>query len=180
LRELSTYEEQALLEQLRSGNETAFTLIYKAYWQKMYVIAYKRLGSRQPAEDVVHEVFTSLWRNRESSAVRSLYAYLAAATKYAVFAEVAKQTKHRGTFPTEDALIHDYTIDERFLQKMLGEEINRLPDKCRLVFQYSRQEGLSNKEIAAALSITEKAVEKHITKALSKLRLQLRHLFFFI
>jgi RNA polymerase sigma-70 factor (family 1) len=168
-----------LLEELRDGNEAAFTLIYKRYWQRLYVIAYKRLGSRQPAEDVVHEVFSSLWRNRESASIRSLYAYLAAATKYAVFAEVAKQTKHRATSPTEAALIHDHTIDDRFLQRMLGEEINRLPDKCRLVFQYSRQEGLSNKEIATVLSITEKAVEKHITKALSKLRLQLRHLFFF-
>ena len=163
-----------MLEGLRNGNEPAFTLIYKRYWQKLYVVAFYRLGSRQAAEDVVHEVFASLWKNRTSAGIRSLYAYLAAATKYAVFAELAKQKKEASRIPTVE-IADDQAIDGRFLQKMIAEEINRLPDKCRLVFRYSRQSGLSNKEIAGELGISEKAVEKHISKALSRLRLQLRH-----
>jgi len=69
----------------------------------------------------------------------------------------------------------DDTTAVRFLQQSMQEELKALPEKCRLVFDYSRNKGLSNKEIAQQLNISEKAVEKHITKALQRLRIQLRH-----
>jgi RNA polymerase sigma-70 factor (family 1) len=174
-----------LLTELAAGNELAFTQVYKRYWQRLYVVAYRRLGSRAPAEDVVHEVFASLWKNRENAGIRSLYAYLSAATRYAIFNELAKYEKHitapqarnRKTDALRAEALHDQVIDYRFLQQMIEHEINQLPGKCRLVFRYSRQEGLSNKEIAHQMAISEKAVEKHITKAINLLRLQLRHLF---
>lgn len=177
MRDLTTYEDPALLQALRAGDETAFTQIYKRYWRKLYIIAYQRLGSRHSAEDVVHEVFTSLWKNRSAAEIRSLYAYLAAATRYAVFNEVARSGRRS---PAEiPDIAEDQTIDLNFLQRMIAEEIHQLPDRCRLVFRYSRETGLSNREIATRMGISEKAVEKHITKAISHLRLQLRHFLHF-
>ena len=165
-----------MLEELRTGSAKAFTEIYQRYWQRLYVVAYKKTGSRQVAEDIVHEVFTSLWKNRRQSEIRSLYAYLSAATRYTIFREISLASRKTllQIEPTDDA-----SIDFRFLSQMIAEEINHLPTRCRLVFQYSRQEGLSNREIAQRLSISEKAVEKHITSALGKLRVQLRHILHF-
>ncbi|MHA4806986.1 RNA polymerase sigma-70 factor [Flavitalea flava] len=174
----SIYNDEALLEKLKAGHEWAFTRIYERYWQKLYVVAYRRLGSKPAAEDVVHEVFASLWKNKEQTDIRSLYAYLSAATRYAVFNELAKYEKQIG-ISLSNASVTETTlndaIDFRFLQQMITGEVNRLPEKCKLVFQYSRQSGLSNKQIAKEMGISEKSVEKHITKALTKLRLQLKH-----
>jgi RNA polymerase sigma-70 factor (ECF subfamily) len=75
-----------------------------------------------------------------------------------------------------DTPVTDVTIDYHFLERQLAQEINQLPEKCRLVFTYSRELGYSNKEIAGELQISEKAVEKHITHARKKLAVNLRSL----
>jgi RNA polymerase sigma-70 factor (ECF subfamily) len=175
LRDLTTYDDQALLDALKQGTATAFTEIYQRYWRKLFVMAYHRLGSRPTAEDIVHEVFMSLWKHKAT--VHSIYAYLSAATRYAILREVARSSR-RSAAPAEEQWDAP-DVDTRFLEKMIAEEIHHLPSKCRLVFQYSREAGLSNREIAHRMGISEKAVEKHITKALSHLRVQLRHFFHF-
>jgi RNA polymerase sigma factor (sigma-70 family) len=63
------------------------------------------------------------------------------------------------------------------LQERLGVEIARLPEKCRLVFLYSRKEQYTNKEIAAAMQLSEKTVEAHLTKALKHLRVRLKDVY---
>jgi len=66
--------------------------------------------------------------------------------------------------PLEDRLHFRYIID------MVENEIENLPEKCRLIFKLSRHDFLSNKEIAERLQISESTVEKHINKALKRLR----------
>jgi RNA polymerase sigma-70 factor (ECF subfamily) len=71
----------------------------------------------------------------------------------------------------------DFGTDDRTLYHELEEEIRKvadsLPDRCREVFLMSRMDGMKNKEIAQALGISEKAVEKHITRALKEFKAHL-------
>lgn len=170
------YEEQQLLADLRKGDHAAFTSIYDRYWRRLYGLAYTRLKSKHAAEDVVQEVLSSLWLRHEVLEIKSLEAYLAAATKYAIIRQLAN-------WPLYPNILHEpqqtqvYNPDPDFLQQLFHNEINRLPKKCKLVFLYSRNDGLSYKEIAGKMEISEKAVEKHITKALSKLRRKTRDFF---
>src|SRR5690606_39180832 len=76
------HTEEHLLTLLGRDDELAFTEIYNRYWKKLYAMAYERLKSKELAEDVVHEVFTSLWQRRHEAVIKSLNAYLAAATRY--------------------------------------------------------------------------------------------------
>jgi RNA polymerase sigma-70 factor (ECF subfamily) len=62
------------------------------------------------------------------------------------------------------------------LKRQLLQETTRLPHKCRMVFQLSRNEGFSQKQIAIKLNIAEKTVEAHLSKALRSLRTGMSHL----
>jgi RNA polymerase sigma factor, sigma-70 family len=174
------HTEEHLLTLLGRDDELAFTEIYNRYWKKLYATAYERLKSKELAEDVVHEVFTSLWQRRHEAVIKSLNAYLAAATRYCTLKLFSGFSKADN--PVEEMALPDHStgqafIDFRFLEQMLQQEVNRLPEKCRLVFRYSRQEQMTNNEIARELGISSKAVEKHITRAIKQLSVSLKSFF---
>lgn len=163
--------EKILLNKLSEDDEKSFIDLYKVYWPKLYGIAYNRLNSKQAAEDVVQEVMTSLWQRRKEVSIQNLEAWLSAATRYSVFRQLARYgTQRIESLSTQTEKGYEQAFDFHFLDKMVKEQIHQLPGKCKLVFEFSRQHGLSNKEIAGELDISEKTVEKHITKALHKLR----------
>ncbi|SEW39946.1 RNA polymerase sigma-70 factor, ECF subfamily [Chitinophaga sp. YR573] len=179
----SHYADEELVQMMGGDDQNAFTAIYNRYWKRLYVLAYDRLRSRQLAEDVVQDVLTGLWQRRGHTIIRSLPSYLATACRYAVLTQLAKATPVTTVeaLPETIQAVTDDTAQLHFLQKSMQEQLKQLPEKCRIVFNYSRNQGMSNKEIASALNISEKAVEKHITKALHHLRIQFRnyfHLFF--
>lgn len=172
----------ALLQRLQRADEAAYTEIFHRYWEKLYAIAYNRLRSRVAAEDVVQEVLASLWARREELDIRYLSGYLATATRYAVFRQISRLLPDHpldapDVLPQLVADSAEGHLDFCRLQEQLGLEIARLPEKCRLVFLYSRREQYSNKEIAAAMQLSEKTVEAHLTKALKHLRVRLKDVY---
>ncbi len=176
----STYGDRELAELLTLDDETAFTEIYNRYWDRMYGLSLVKLKSSESAEDVVQEVFSDLWRRRSQVKIENLSAYLGTAIKYSILRKIARLGKDRLYLVNKGDSYNKYEqslVELRFLREMMDREINRLPEKCRIVFHYSREQQLSNKEIAQKLSISQKAVEKHISVALRKLKLSLRRSF---
>ncbi|MBO9732544.1 MAG: sigma-70 family RNA polymerase sigma factor [Chitinophaga sp.] len=173
------YGDDTLVQLMSGDDHNAFTEIYNRYWKRLYVLAYDRLRSRELAEDVVQDVLTGLWQRRGQSVIRSLPAYLATASRYAVFTQLSKliPVTNMEALPEAIQAVADDTAELHFLQQSMQEQLKQLPEKCRIVFDYSRNKGLSNREIATELNISEKAVEKHISKALQRLRLQFRNYF---
>jgi RNA polymerase sigma-70 factor (ECF subfamily) len=173
----SVLEDNELLKRVKLSDGKAFDEIYLRYWRKLYALAFYHLKDGVAAEDIVQEIFASLWASRERADIKYLNTYLATATKYAVFHHFAQPSNYTAsleellTLPAEQP-----AAESRMLEKEIQGEINRLPEKCRLVFRYSREEGLGNKGIADKLNISTKAVEKHITRALRQLRVQFRHM----
>lgn len=171
--------DQELADCLRSGDEAAFKFIYDKYWTKLYFVAAKKLNDTDEAEEVIQDIFLNLWKKRGTFQLKVGFEnYLAVAVKFEVF-------KHRAKRVKQDALtaslteqytgheVHDWNLyDVQTLKDKLNETINALPPKCRLVFTMSRESDLTNKQIAAELAISEKAVEKHITSALKVLKVR--------
>ncbi len=65
-----------------AGNERAFATIYDTYWSQLLAIAYRLTQDKEQSEEIVQEVFVSLWRRRHEVKIESVSAYLATAVKF--------------------------------------------------------------------------------------------------
>lgn len=180
LKMLSSYllTDDQLTELLQQGDKNAFTEIYNRYWKRLLAVAYNHTKDKAIAEEITQEVFISLWDRREVIHIKTLSNYLATAAKFAVFKQIQRQRRHReievSGYKHVPFTMDENAIDARFLQDYIDGIVNELPEKCRLVFKYSREAGLSIPEIAREMNIAEKTVESHLTKALKVLRVKLR------
>lgn len=177
MRDFSKYSDQELAALLRSGDTAAFKTIYKKYWDKLLVVAGKRLDDLQEAEEVLQDIFLNLWLKKADFQLRINFDnYFAVAVKFQIINRLAKRSRESIRNKAFAAGIVEATepvavqFDLALLKQQLNEAINILPGKCQLVFKMSREQELSNKEIAKELDISEKTVEKHMTNALKTLR----------
>lgn len=185
MRIYTSYTNEELLALLATDDELAFAEIYNRFWKKLFAVAFNRMQDRELAEDVVHDVFVSLWSNRAAAEIKTLENYLASATKYMVLGKIKKKERERlynSTFH-ETPLIElpvESSLHYKHLLEIVNDEIEKLPEKCKLIFKYSRNDHMPVKDIAEHLSISSKTVENQINKALKQLRLATKtflHLF---
>lgn len=176
--------DQELLERLQRGSEDAFSCLYTRYWERLMAVAMHRLGELEEAREVVQEIFCNLWRRRaELELTHSLNTYLSVAVKYEILKRLAKRSRRqrleaealRGWEEAAEEVLNQ--VNARELQSQLAEQIKALPDRCRVIFQLSRDQGYSQKQIAKELGIAEKTVEAHLSHALRKLRMGLSQFF---
>lgn len=178
------YDDERLLSLIANDDEHAFHVLYDRYWKKLLAHALIKLGSAEEAEEIVQTVFINLWRRRHTLQLRfTLATYLASVLKYEIIEHLARQKKENAqkqllisVRPVEDHSTLEW-LDYEQLQEDLERTIAALPEKCRLVFRLSREEGLSGKQIASTLNISPKTVEAHMNKALKFLRTSLQQLF---
>jgi len=178
--EYNKLSEKELVDYLKQDKLSAFKEIYERYWKPLYGAAYKRLKSKELSEEIVQELFTNLWIKRHTLNISNgVSGYLYNAVIHQVIDHYRKELV-REKYKQAFRVIHsdmDNSTEEAIMLKELTEtiesEIRLLPDKCRSVYELSRKEHKSNKEIAAALGISEKTVENHLTKALKRLQLGL-------
>jgi RNA polymerase sigma-70 factor (ECF subfamily) len=177
---LSNLTEKQLLDRLRKGDDKAFERIYETYWERLYGYAYNRLQSKEAVEELLQEVFISLWEKRNHLEIHtSLSAYLSAAIRYSVYKYIASMQVRkqyaqvaRQTLSVEDDSTRQMLSFEEF-KNALEKQISSLPPTCRLVFTLSREENLSLKQIGEKLQISPKTAEVHIGRALKSLRIGL-------
>jgi RNA polymerase sigma-70 factor (family 1) len=167
------------LERLAADDAEAFSDLYALYWERLFSIAFHRLADRAEAEDVVHDVFMSLWTHRHLKDISDLDRYLAVAVKYAVLARIRNQRKRSLLLqgfglPAPSSNDGSEKLDQKLLIERLQGEVERLPDRCRLIFKYSREAGMPVREIAEVLHISPRTVEHQLSKALRRLRFAMR------
>jgi len=174
--------EDELMGLLKQDRLNAFREIYARHWKKLYSDAYKRLKSKELAEEIVQEVFTNLWIKRSQLQINTTVGgYLHTSITHRIIDQFRKETirsKYQEAFKTLHSEVDNSTENEIMLKELtstIENEVSQLPDKCRSVYELSRKEHKSNKEIALQLRISEKTVENHLTNALKRLRHGLSH-----
>lgn len=159
---------------LKQADKNAYTEIYNRYWKKMLLLAWNHCKDKAQAEDIVHEVFIALWNRRTEVLIENIPAFLTTAIKFNIFKHYQKlQLRKQLALQNYDfkETSHDEArLDALFLKEYIDGIVEQLPEKCRLTFKYSREEGLSNAQIAKKMNISEKGVEANLTRALKTIK----------
>jgi RNA polymerase sigma-70 factor (ECF subfamily) len=170
--------EQHLLSALRFGNEAALRQIFDRHYTLLLSDIYRLIPDESTCQDLAQELFVELWNKREQLDIHtSLRAYLrrAAVNKALNYIKATRRfqlddAEDLGHLPDNSESDNQKREHQDTLEDALHTAIDALPEKCRLVFNLSRFEQLSHREIAEKLGISVKTIENQITKAMKMLR----------
>ncbi|WP_212001590.1 RNA polymerase sigma-70 factor [Chitinophaga sp. HK235] len=170
----STYTDDQLWEQITQDDQEAFTAVYNRYWKVLYLRAQSMLTDSDLAQDIVQEVFISLWHRRKEVEVLHLKAYLFQAVRYQELKALRTLKSdinfyERLALISKDLLIHE-PLAFKELDTVLQRVLATFPEDQRMIFGMSREEGLTYREIAGKMEISVKTVEKKMSQALRTLR----------
>lgn len=173
------YTDEELLSLIKDNDVTAFRVLYDRYWKQLLSKANHLLHSSQDAEDAVHDIFVDLWRRRTELAVENTFrTYVTSAINYACLRKMAERKVvpfATGNYEAQDLSTQQY-LSLRELQQRFNLALNELPEKCRLIFRMSREEGLSDKQIANELDLSLPTIRTQKHRALAKLKFSLQQL----
>jgi RNA polymerase sigma-70 factor (family 1) len=168
--------DKEFISSLKRGDSKGYQFLVTSYHQKLCVYANSLTNDPHLAEDIVQNVFMSIWKNRnklkEEFVIKS-YLYKSVYNEF-----IDQYRKNKKVLVLDKKYIDALTYiveeeDEKSLEKLINivkKEIDKLPPKCKQTFLLSKEEGLTNLEISEYLNISIKSVEAHITKAFSVLR----------
>ncbi|KAB5491438.1 RNA polymerase sigma factor [Flagellimonas hadalis] len=173
--------EKLLLEALKNRQEKALETIFDRYWKRLYIYAHSLTGDHQIAEDLVQEIFISLWEKSATTSIEQIEAYLFRGVKYRAINHL--KLEQRKVSAEEELKLRpikegteehmDYLESSELFQKTM----EKLPNRCRRVFYLSRVQGYNNREIAQEMNISIRTVETHISNALSLFRIHFNNSF---
>ena len=180
-------EDIHFVKSLKNGDLHAFDRLYRKYSKKLLHFALGYINTKEDAEGIVQEVFLTIWRNhKQLDESQSFSSYLFTITYNSIkkhYRKKGREKKHLDLFLNDFDDIDLKTISQveySDLTERLEKIINTFPDRRKQVFKLSREEQLSNTEIAEKLDISKKTVENHITDSLKILREKLNISMFFI
>jgi RNA polymerase sigma-70 factor (family 1) len=166
------FSDEELTILLKQEDQIAFTEIYNRYWAEMYYHTFRMLKDEDSSKDVVQDVFSSLWLKSSSLNVNTkLSGYLYISVRNKVLNLVAQNKVRNDYLSSVAAFVSQSTIDatffdEREILEIVEAEIKNLPPKMREIFEMSRKDNLSHKEIAEKLNISPQTVKKQVQNAL--------------
>ncbi len=173
-----------MIKTLAEGNQEVFQRVFGVFQPKVRAFALGLIKNETDADDITQLVFIKLWTNHAKlSEVENLDAYIFGITKNTVLNFIAKnrqpeidldclrETRATGATPQEQ-------IEASDLKLLIDMVVEQMPQQRQTVYRLSREEGLSNDEIAQQLGIQKKTVENHLNLALGEIREMLKILIF--
>ena len=165
-----------LIASLIAGDDKAFEVIYFRYAKPLYLYARRRISNNEDSEEIIQEVFESLWSRHDSLLhITNIEAYLYRMDKYKVIRYFQhnkvkeKYAVHFRIFEEMVEELHQGTEIEA-LRSLINNSIAKLPERCQMVVRLRIDENLSNSDIAARMNIDKATVKRYMTTALSYLR----------
>ncbi|WP_316816450.1 RNA polymerase sigma-70 factor [Pedobacter nyackensis] len=168
----SNFSDEELTVLLKRGDQPAFTEIYNRYWAEMYFHTFRMLKEEESSKDVVQDVFSTLWLKSSSLNERTkLSGHLYISVRNKVLNLIAQHKVRNDYLSSVAAFVSQTTTestlyDEREILDIVEAEIRNLPARMQEIFNLSRKDNLSHKEIAEKLGISDQTVKKQVQNAL--------------
>lgn len=171
------HDNSTLIDAIARRDRKTFELIYKQYYVQLFSIAYRYVGDQEAAEEIVHDVFVTIWNKAGQLKIQhSVKSYLIKAIINTSLNYIKKEeliTAKRLRYMAEQhAFDQDDSSNNSREALLVGLEraLDLLPEKCRNVMYLSRFGKLKQEEIAQQMNISIKTVKNHLTYGFQKLR----------
>ena len=170
-----------LQSQVAVGDTRAFRQIFDALFSNLTKFSFSFVHSKEAATEIVDELFVQLWVKRDDiMKINDLRVYLYTATKNASLNYISKKAKQIELEPYENLQVQmtdlvspeQIMISKEMLQK-IKEAIDSLPPRCKLIFKFVREDGLSYSEVAEILGLSIKTIDAQMVIAVSRIRAKL-------
>jgi RNA polymerase sigma-70 factor, ECF subfamily len=166
-----------LIKRVSEDDHKAFETLFKQYHKRIYAFALHLVQSEYEAEEIVQDVFIAIWNQRKNLKISGFFiSYLFGITRHKTYEYIQKKIKHEAfiKYYLENNVDYAFITEEEILFRELENKIRKLiqslPARRSEIFMLSRQDGLSYKEIADKLDISENTVDTQIRHALDFLR----------
>lgn len=182
---ITTDDERLLRETFSVDPREGCALLFSRYYDSLCSHAIRFVHSKEVAEDLVSELFTFFWQNRVFEQVTCSYrAYLYKAVRHRAYNHLKWQMHRTDPLDAITTPLTSFTVspDEALQYTELHQKveliIQQLPPQCRRAYLLKRVEGKKYDEVAQELQISAKAVEALVSRALAKLRKELKENWF--
>ncbi|MBP7508475.1 MAG: RNA polymerase sigma-70 factor [Prolixibacteraceae bacterium] len=167
-----------ITKEISEGNSRAFDYVFNEFYVYLCRFSFTFIKDQSMAEGVVQEVFIKLWEKREALFnVENLLSYMMTMVRNHSIDHIRKEKAglkaQQKILTEESANTTEDQLSENELEDKLLQAIHKLPERCKIAFELSRFEGLSNKDIAVKMEISVKGVEALIGRSLKLLRSEL-------
>lgn len=178
---MTNTQEKYLVQQIRKGNGSAFEKLYHSYFPKIYNFSFKLLKNKEEAEEVAQDVFKNIWVNKERLDENLSFQGLLFKAAKNLIQNIWRKNLNNELYikevvsgMEEGKKTTDEIVEYNDIKKIIDNNIEMLPQKRKQIFLLSREKGLSYKEIARELKISENTVDTQIRNALNFLREHLK------
>lgn len=169
--------DKATIAELIEGSQAAFNNIFVRYSPRILSLGKQFLGSQELGRDLVQEVFTKIWTGREKlRGVENFEVYLWVVARNAALTlrrQMATEQQHHEEYLRTHGLVYnnvDKYMNARDYNRIVNAALEAETPKRQLIYKLSREKGLSPKEIASQLHMSNQTVKNEITLILKRIR----------
>lgn len=175
-------DNSELIELIKEGEKTAFEKMFQEYAPKIYHFALSYLHNAADSEELVQDVFLKIWEKRESLnpsgnlkafifkvAINTIYDFIRRKNVEGAFSDFANKNYEKSSDNTWHTVIYNEMLNA------LNGLIEQFPEQRKKIFKLSKQEGLTNDEIAQKLNLSKRTVENQLYRAVSYLKGHLKN-----
>ncbi len=168
-----------LFDELKKGKVKAFDILFEKHYENLCRFAFSFIHEADMAQSLVQNVFIKIWERRfVLGEIKNAGAYLTTMVRNQCLDYLKEQQVFDHTEQSDKNNAFDFSTDQIVLANNFEERLvialSTLPPRCKLAFEYSRFDNMTNREIASKMDISIKGVEALIGRSLKLLRIELR------
>jgi RNA polymerase sigma-70 factor (ECF subfamily) len=170
--------QDRILELIKDRKEEGMKQLFNHFFDELYNHSYKLTHAKEVSEDILQNVFYDLWLNAPRREIKNLRSYLYQMVRFQVYSYWSEKPDLTELVEEFNEVLYmdelNQILDAREVEENIQEAVKALPSACRNIFELSHFDGLSNREIAHKLLLSDQTVRNQLSKAL---RLVKKHLY---